>query len=80
MRTAQPKIISDLAEFHYLTVSQLLVLEEYKESSRSYIHKEVKELVAHDLVLALPRQVVSQPRLYTLTTKGRKRKDGNSQP
>jgi hypothetical protein len=69
MHTAKRKIISDLADFHYLTVSQLTTLE-YKETSRSYVHKQVNELVAADLVLALPRQVVTQPRLYTLTAKG----------
>jgi hypothetical protein len=72
MRTAQQKIISDLAEFQYLTVSQLLTLAEYKESSRSYVYKLVKELVAEDLVLALPQQTVAQPRLYTLTSSGRR--------
>jgi hypothetical protein len=76
MRTAKRKIITDLADFHYLTVSQLTTLEykerEYKESSRSYVHKEVNELVAEGLVLALPRQAVTQPRLYTLTGKGRR--------
>jgi Replication-relaxation len=72
MRTAQRKIITDLAEFHYLTVSQLLTLEEYKESSRSYVYKEVNGLVAADLIMALPRQVVTQPQVYTLTAKGRK--------
>ena len=71
MHTAKRKIISDLADFHYLTVSQLTTLE-YKETSRSYVHKEVNELVAADLVLALPRQVVTEPRLYTLTAKGRR--------
>ena len=72
MRTAQQKIISDLADFQYLTVSQLLTLEEYKESSRSYVYKMVNELVAEDLVLALPQQAVTQPRLYTLTSRGRR--------
>ena len=71
MRTAQRKIISDLADFHYLTVSQLTTLE-YKETSRSYVHKEVNELVAAGLLFALPRQAVTQPRLYTLTAKGRR--------
>jgi hypothetical protein len=72
VQTAKHKIINDLAAFHYLTVSQLMTVEEYKESARSYIHKEVNELVADGYLLALPRQIVSQPRLYTLTTKGRK--------
>jgi hypothetical protein len=72
MRTAQQKIIADLADFHYLTVSQLLTLEEYKESSRSYVYKQVNELVAEDLALALPQQTVTQPRLYTLTSSGRR--------
>jgi hypothetical protein len=72
VQTAKHKIISDLAAFHYLTVSQLIALGEYKESSRSYIHKEVNELVAEGYLLALPRQIVSQPRLYTLTVKGQR--------
>jgi hypothetical protein len=72
MRTAQQKFISDLADFQYLTVSQLLTLAEYKESSRSYLYKMVNELVAEDLVLALPQQTVAQPRLYTLTSSGRR--------
>jgi Replication-relaxation len=72
MRTAQRNIINDLAEFHYLTISQLITLEGYQESSRSYLYKEVKELVAAELLMVLPRQVVTQPRLYTLTSKGRK--------
>jgi hypothetical protein len=72
MQTAKRKIMADLAEFHYLTVAQLMTVEEYKESSRSYIHKEVNELVAQELVLTLPRQVMTQPRLYTLTAKGRR--------
>ena len=72
MRTAQQKTICNLADFHYLTVSQLLAVEEYQETSRSYVYKEVNELVAADLIMALPRQVVTQPRLYTLTAKGRR--------
>jgi hypothetical protein len=72
VQTAKYKIINDLAAFHYLTVSQLIALGEHKESARSYIHKEVNELVADGYLLALPRQIVSQPRLYTLTAKGRK--------
>jgi Replication-relaxation len=72
MRTAQRNIISDLAEFHYLTMSQLMTLEGYQESSRSYMYKEIKELIAAELLMVLPRQVVTQPRLYTLTGKGRK--------
>jgi Replication-relaxation len=72
MRKAHRNIISDLAEFHYLTVAQLMTLEEYKESSRSYFYKAVNELVAEELIMALPRQVVTQPRLYTLTAKGRR--------
>jgi hypothetical protein len=71
MRTAQRKIICDLADFHYLTVSQLTTLE-YKETSRSYVHKQVNELVAAGLLMALPRQAVTQPRLYTLTAHGRR--------
>ena len=63
MRKAQQTIISDLAEFHFLTVSQLMTLEGYKETSRSYLYKEVKELVAAELLMTLPRQVVTQPRL-----------------
>jgi hypothetical protein len=70
MRTAQQKIINDLAEFHYLTISQLMTLEGYQESSRSYVYRQVNELVAEDYVFALPQQVVTQPRLYTLTSKG----------
>jgi hypothetical protein len=72
MQTAKRNIISHLSDFHYLTVSQLLTLEECKETSRSYIYKQVNELVAADLIMSLPRQVVTQPRLYTLTSKGRK--------
>ena len=72
MQTATHKIINDLAAFHYLTVSQLIALEESKESARSYIYRQINELVAQELVLALPLQIVSQPRLYTLTAKGRK--------
>jgi DNA-binding MarR family transcriptional regulator len=72
MRTAQQKIIADLAEFHYLTVSQLRTLAAYQKSSRSYVYKVVKELVAADLIMALPRQVMTQPQLFTLTAKGRR--------
>jgi protein involved in plasmid replication-relaxation len=72
VQTVKHKIISDLAAFQYVTVSQLIALEEHKESSRSYIHKEVNELVAEGYLLALPRQIVSQPRLYTLTVKGQR--------
>ncbi len=72
MRIAKQKFISALAELHYLTVSQLLTVGEYKESSRRYIYRQVNELVAADLIMALPRQVVTQPRLYTLTAKGRR--------
>ena len=72
MRTAKQNIICALADFQYLTVSQLMTVEEYKETSRSYVYKEVNELVAAGLLLALPRQVVTQPRLYTLTAKGRR--------
>jgi hypothetical protein len=72
MRTAQQKIINDLAEFYYLTISQLMTVEGYQESSRSYMYRQVNDLVAEDYVFALPQQVVTQPRLYTLTSKGRK--------
>jgi hypothetical protein len=72
MRKAQSEIITDLSDFHYLTVSQLMTVKGYKESSRSYVYKEVNELVAADLIMSLPRQIVTQPRLYTLTSKGRK--------
>jgi hypothetical protein len=57
MRSAQRNIISDLAEFHYLTISQLMTLEGYQASSRSYVYKEVKELIAAELLMVLPRQV-----------------------
>jgi hypothetical protein len=70
MRTAQQKIMNDLAEFHYLTMSQLMTLEGYQASSRSYVYRQVNQLVAEDYVFALPQQVVTQPRLYTLTSKG----------
>jgi hypothetical protein len=72
MRKAQQRIISDLAEFHYLTVSQLMTLEGYQDSSRSYVYKEVNALVAADFIMALPRHIVTQPRLYTLTATGRR--------
>jgi hypothetical protein len=69
--SAQEKILASLGEFSYLTLDQIIALH-YKQASRSYVRKEVKSLIAAGLALALPRQTVTQPRLFTLTGEGQR--------
>jgi Replication-relaxation len=68
--TGADKILRDLAELEYLTLAQVLKVGGYKETSRAYVHKTLQELVISGLVLPLPRQLVTQPLVYTPTTTG----------
>jgi hypothetical protein len=69
--TGIAKIIVALAVFEYLTASQLTRLC-YAPSSIAYVRKCLKVLVEQGLVLALGGRAVNLPRIYTLSTKGRR--------
>jgi hypothetical protein len=62
-------IAESLATFDYLTAGQLARLL-YKETSHRYVRTQLNTLIAAGLVVALPRQTVTQPRFYCLTAKG----------
>jgi hypothetical protein len=64
------KILCALGEFDYLTAEQITRLC-YAPSSVSFVKKKLRLLVAAKFVLALPRQSVTAPTVYTLTGKGR---------
>jgi hypothetical protein len=63
------KILGALLEFGYLTVNQITRLL-YAPSSQSFVHKQLKYLVAAKYVMPLAHRFVTQPRVYTLTGKG----------
>jgi hypothetical protein len=63
------RILVALSEFGYLTVAQITKLL-YAPSSQSFVHKQLKYLVAGKYVMPLTHRFVTQPRVYTLTGKG----------
>jgi hypothetical protein len=69
--TPQERFVLDLAAFDYLTIRQLLRLEGYASKSLTYGQELMKLLVAEKCVLPLVGTAVNQPRIYTLTDKGR---------
>ena len=64
------KILLALAEFDYLTASQVTRLL-YAPSSLTHVREMLKSLVDDSLVLALSSRLATHPRVYTLTGKGR---------
>jgi Replication-relaxation len=70
MRRAWEKIIVALAEFDYLTASQLALLL-YSLSSITYVYEQMKSLVAQGHVLTLGGRAVNLPQIYTLSGTGR---------
>jgi hypothetical protein len=69
--TPPERFILDLVAFDYLTVRQLLLLEGYASTSLTYGQELIKSLVAAKYALPLVGTAVNQPRIYTLTEKGR---------
>jgi hypothetical protein len=63
------KLLAALAIFGYLTAAQLTRLL-YKETSISFVRKTLHDLAAAGFVLALPRQSVTHPIVYTPTGTG----------
>jgi hypothetical protein len=68
--TGADKILCDLAALDYLTLAQVMKLGGYKETSRAYVYRTISELVIRGLAMPLPRQLVTQPVVYTPTTTG----------
>jgi hypothetical protein len=63
------KILVLLAEFDYLTASQITRVC-YAPNSLRFVRGKLNALVAAGFVLCLPGRVVTQPRVYTLTGAG----------
>jgi hypothetical protein len=68
-RKGAEKILSALAQFDYLTAAQITRLC-YSENSLSFVRKKLAALTHAGFVLALPRQLVTLPHIYTLTSTG----------
>jgi hypothetical protein len=68
--TVSHQLLVALAAFDYLTASQAARLLG-KERSLAYIRETFRSLAAEKLVLSLDGRVVTMPRVYTLTAKGR---------
>src|SRR5918992_350172 len=64
------KLLSDLVALEYLTIAQAVKVGEYKATSLPYLRKTFRELIAAGLVATLPRQLKTQPVVYTPTTTG----------
>jgi hypothetical protein len=69
-RTVSHQLLIALAAFDYLTPSQAARLLG-KETSLTYIRETFRVLAAEKLVFCLAGPVVTMPRVYTLTAKGR---------
>jgi len=63
------KILLALAEFDYLTASQITRLL-YAPSSHAYVRKQLNSLASQFLICVLPGRFITLPRVYTLTAKG----------
>jgi hypothetical protein len=68
-RKGSEKILVALAEFDYLTATQITRLL-YAPSSHAHVRKQVNTLVASGFVLPLAGRLVIMPRVYTLTETG----------
>jgi hypothetical protein len=64
------KMLYDLVELEYLTITQVAKVGEYKETSLPYLRKTFRELIAIGFADTLPRQLKTQPLVYTPTTTG----------
>jgi hypothetical protein len=64
------KLLFDLVELEYLTITQLAKVGGYKTTSLPYLRKELRELIAAGCAATLPRQLKTQPLVYTPTTTG----------
>jgi protein involved in plasmid replication-relaxation len=69
-RAAQMKIACALAEFNYLTVSQLNRVLGNAPASENRVRKHLRSMVSAELVLSLASQSAILPRIYTLTANG----------
>jgi hypothetical protein len=69
-RKGADKILCDLVELEYLTLAQVMKLGGYQATSRAFVQRTLQALVRRDLALPLPRQLVTQPIVYTPTSKG----------
>jgi hypothetical protein len=68
--TVSHQLLVALAAFDYLTPSQAARLLQ-KEKSLTYIRETFRSLAADKLALSLEGRLVTMPRVYTLTAKGR---------
>jgi hypothetical protein len=69
--TPPERFIRALAVFDYLTIRQLLRVVNYAETSLTYGQELMKSLVDEKYAVSLAGTAVNQPRIYTLTEKGR---------
>jgi hypothetical protein len=69
-RKGADKMLCDLVELEYLTVAQVLKIGGYKATSRAFVHRTLQAVVRQGLAMPLPRQHVTQPIVYTPTSKG----------
>jgi Replication-relaxation len=70
-RSAEEKLIVALSELDYLTAEQATRLL-YAESSFTHVREKFKKLVADKLVIVLGGRAHNLPRIFTLSTNGRK--------
>jgi Replication-relaxation len=77
--TPLEKILVALAEFDYLTASQVTRLL-YAPSSLAYVRKQLKTMVTASFILALGGREVNLPLIYTLSGKGRQYAAGIGKP
>jgi hypothetical protein len=64
------KLLVDLAELEYLTIAQVVKVGGYKHTSLPYLRKTMQDLIAVGFADTLPRQLKTQPLVYTPTTTG----------
>jgi hypothetical protein len=64
------KVLCDLVELEYLTITQIAKVGGYQETSLPYLRKALRELIAAGFVATLSRQHKTQPLVYTPTTRG----------
>jgi hypothetical protein len=69
--TASEKILIALADYKYLTAMQVCRLL-YAKSSLTHVQEKLKSLVDESYVLPLGGRALNLPRIYTLSSKGRR--------
>jgi hypothetical protein len=69
-RTGADKVLRDLVELEYFTITQVVKVGGFKATSLPYLRRTLRELIAVRFAATLPRQLKTQPLVYTPTTKG----------